>query len=82
MLTNRILKALPIAALLMVVTASVAFAQEEEPVNAELAYYAIDNMFLFICAVLVLFMQAGFAMLEAGLNSAKNTVNILFKNIM
>jgi Amt family ammonium transporter len=27
-------------------------------------------------------MQAGFAMLEAGLNSTKNTVNILFKNIM
>jgi Amt family ammonium transporter len=44
--------------------------------------YAIDNFFLFISAVLVLFMQAGFAMLEAGLNSSKNTVNILFKNIM
>ena len=44
--------------------------------------FAIDNMFLFICAVLVLFMQAGFAMLEAGLNATKNTVNILFKNVM
>jgi len=44
--------------------------------------YAIDNLFLFICAVLVLFMQAGFALLESGLNSAKNTVNILFKNII
>ncbi len=44
--------------------------------------YAIDNFFLFICAVLVLFMQAGFALLESGLNSAKNTVNILFKNIV
>jgi len=46
------------------------------------AAYAIDNFFLFICAVLVLFMQAGFALLESGLNSAKNTVNILFKNII
>jgi Amt family ammonium transporter len=44
--------------------------------------YAIDNFFLFICAILVLFMQAGFALLESGLNSAKNTVNILFKNII
>ncbi len=44
--------------------------------------YAIDNFFLFMCAVLVLFMQAGFALLESGLNSAKNTVNILFKNII
>jgi len=44
--------------------------------------YAIDNFFLFICAVLVLFMQAGSALVETGLNAAKNTVNILFKNLM
>ncbi|MCB0181814.1 MAG: ammonium transporter, partial [Anaerolineae bacterium] len=35
-----------------------------------------------IAAVLVLFMQAGFAMVEAGFNASKNTVNILFKNLM
>lgn len=46
------------------------------------AAYAIDNMFLLVCAVLVLFMQAGFALVESGFNSAKNTVNILFKNLM
>lgn len=46
------------------------------------AAYAIDNMFLLFCAVLVLFMQAGFALVESGFNSAKNTVNILFKNVM
>ena len=44
--------------------------------------YAIDNMFLLFCAVLVLFMQVGFALVESGFNSAKNTVNILFKNLM
>lgn len=44
--------------------------------------YTINTLIMFICAVLVLFMQAGFAMLEVGLNSAKNTVNILFKNVM
>ena len=44
--------------------------------------YAVDNLILFITAVLVLFMQAGFAMLEAGLNAAKNVANILFKNVM
>ncbi len=44
--------------------------------------YAVDNMFLMVCAVLVLFMQAGFALVESGFNSAKNTVNILFKNLM
>jgi len=50
-------------------------------VNNELSY-AIDNFLLFICGVLVLFMQAGFAMLEAGLNDAKNAVNILCKNLV
>jgi Amt family ammonium transporter len=44
--------------------------------------YAIDNIMLFLCAVLVLFMQAGFAMVEAGFNQKKNAVNILFKNVM
>ena len=37
---------------------------EEAPSNAEIAY-ALDNMILFIAAVLVFFMQAGFALLEA-----------------
>ncbi|WP_146588203.1 ammonium transporter [Posidoniimonas polymericola] len=44
--------------------------------------YALDNAFLFIAAVLVFLMQAGFAMVEAGFNSSKNAVNILFKNSM
>ncbi len=47
----------------------------------ELAF-AVDNFFLFICAVLVIFMQPGFAMVESGFNAAKNTVNILYKNVM
>ena len=37
---------------------------------------------LSIAAILVFFMQAGFAMVEAGFNSSKNAVNILFKNSM
>ncbi|MEO0476118.1 MAG: ammonium transporter, partial [Planctomycetota bacterium] len=44
--------------------------------------YALDNFVLFICAVLVFLMQAGFAMVESGFNSSKNVVNILFKNSM
>lgn len=44
--------------------------------------YTINSLIMFLCAVLVLFMQAGFAMLEVGLNSQKHAVNILFKNIM
>ena len=44
--------------------------------------YALDNMMLFLSAVLVLFMQSGFALVETGLNASKNAVNIMFKNFM
>lgn len=57
-------------------------AEEAPPPTLNEAYYAIDNIILFFCAVLVLFMQSGFAMVEAGFNASKNTVNILFKNTM
>ncbi len=60
--------------------AGAAYAQEGFT-NEEIAF-AIDNLTMFICAVLVLFMQAGFAMVEAGFNGGKNTINILFKNLM
>ena len=35
--------------------------------------YTINTLLMFICAVLVIFMHAGFAMLEAGLNSVHHT---------
>jgi len=44
--------------------------------------YTINTLIMFLCGVLVIFMQAGFAMVEIGLNSAKNVVNILSKNVM
>jgi ammonium transporter, Amt family len=57
-------------------------AQAQEMMD-KTAAYAIDNFFCFLLLLfLVIFMQAGFAMLEAGLNAPKNTVNILFKNLM
>ena len=44
--------------------------------------FLANNMFLFICAVLVIFMNAGFAMVEAGMCRQKNAVNILAKNLI
>jgi uncharacterized protein with PQ loop repeat len=41
-----------------------------------------DTFWLMICGFLVFFMQCGFALLEAGTVRAKNTKNILMKNVM
>ncbi len=43
--------------------------------------YAVDTFYFLICGALVMWMAAGFAMLEAGLVRAKNTTEILTKNI-
>jgi len=42
----------------------------------------IDNMWLLVAAFLVMFMQPGFAMVEAGFTRGKNSANILMKNIV
>lgn len=42
----------------------------------------LDNLWVFIAGVLVFFMQAGFALVEAGLTRAKNVSNIMMKNLM
>ena len=43
--------------------------------------YALDTFYFLICGVLVMWMAAGFSMLEAGLVRSKNTTEILTKNI-
>ena len=43
---------------------------------------AIDTMWTLLSAFLVFFMQAGFAMVEAGFTQAKNAGNIIMKNLM
>ena len=41
-----------------------------------------DTLWLMLCGFLVFFMQCGFALLEAGTVQAKNTKNILLKNLL
>ncbi|MCK5728346.1 MAG: ammonium transporter [Methylococcales bacterium] len=43
--------------------------------------YALDTFYLLISGAFVMWMAAGFAMLEAGLVRAKNTTEILTKNV-
>ena len=43
--------------------------------------YALDTFCFLVCGALVMWMAAGFTMLEAGLVRAKNTAEILTKNV-
>ena len=45
------------------------------------AIFTINNTWMLVAAFLVFIMHLGFATLESGLTQAKNTVNILFKNV-
>lgn len=47
-----------------------------------MTYSAVNTIWVLIGAALVFFMQAGFSMCEAGFTRAKNTGNILMKNLM
>ena len=50
--------------------------------GGDFMYSATDVIWVLVAAILVFFMQAGFALCEAGLTRAKNTGNILMKNMM
>jgi len=59
------------------------FAQDEAAeAVAYLPQGTADILWLVIAGLLVFFMQAGFAMVEAGLTRAKNSSNIMMKNLM
>lgn len=56
---------------------------QEDDLAAQLAKFQanLDTVWLLIAAFLVFFMQAGFALLEAGFVSVKHVVNIMMKNL-
>ncbi len=68
---------LPLFLLLIISTS--AFAGEA---SVESLSIAMDMIWLTLAAALVFFMQAGFAMVEIGLTRAKNSGNIIMKNLM
>ncbi|ABS63047.1 integral membrane sensor signal transduction histidine kinase [Parvibaculum lavamentivorans DS-1] len=46
------------------------------------AAQSIDTIWVLICTILVILMQAGFTCLESGLVRAKNSINVAVKNVM
>ncbi len=74
---------------LLFLTAGVAFAEtdavptvESNKAAIELVQTHANYVWTLVAAALVFFMQAGFAMVEAGFTRAKNAINIMMKNIM
>lgn len=61
---------------------SVIFAQDEISESITLLQSNLDTVWVLVAAFLVFFMQAGFAMVEAGFTRAKNASNIIMKNLM
>ena len=52
-----------------------------ELIPSNTALFTVNNIWMLVSTILVFIMHLGFASLEAGLTRAKNTVNILFKNV-
>ena len=76
---QRIILAIGLLTLFFGVSGKSAFAQE---IDSGAITLQLDLIWLFIGSFLVFFMQAGFAMLTAGLTRSKNAANLLMKNLM
>ncbi len=72
--------AIPLVAIIVSTWSLAAHAQEE--VAAADVQAVLDNIWVLVAAVLVIFMNAGFGMLETGFCRQKNAVNILSKNLI
>ena len=71
-----------VATAALIGSAAPAFSQDSTEAAIEAVQANLDNVFILLCAVLVIFMQAGFALVEAGLTRAKSVANIMMKNLM
>ncbi|MBT9314316.1 ammonium transporter [Leptothoe spongobia TAU-MAC 1115] len=69
-------------ALVIVATWNTAAHAQDDAITAENVQFVLDNIWVLIAAILVIFMNAGFGMLETGFCRQKNAVNILSKNLI
>ena len=81
-------KSLVLTLILLALGATTALAQgapagtEAADVTAATAQTHLNYVWIVLAAVLVFFMQAGFALVETGFTRSKNAVNIIMKNVM
>lgn len=81
-MARRIPTAALVAGAIVICSATPAGAQEVQEISATDVQTNLDNVFVLISAILVIFMQAGFALVESGLTRAKSVANIMMKNLM
>ena len=55
---------------------------EEQIAQIATTTFTVNNLWMMVATFLVFIMHLGFATLESGFTQSKNTVNILFKNVM
>ncbi|MDY6805978.1 MAG: ammonium transporter [Cyanobacteriota bacterium] len=72
---------IPLTAIIIALWAGAAAAQDAE-VTPEYVQGVLNTIWVLVATILVVFMNAGFGMLEAGLCRHKNAVNILAKNLI
>ena len=77
-----VLASISLAAIIFVVGSTAVMAQDTRVLTLEQIQGTMNTLWVFIAAILVIFMNAGFAMLEAGFCRHKNAVNILAKNLI
>src|SRR3712207_2933461 len=77
-LLRRLFLLMMTTVLLVLWLPALALAQKKGPAVAELSL-AMDTMWVIVAACLVLFMQAGFAMLEVGFSRMKNVGSVVAK---
>jgi Amt family ammonium transporter len=77
------LACIPLTSIIVIVWSTAAKAQDYGVAeNLNQLQIVLDSIFLLFASVLVIFMNAGFGMLEAGFCRQKNAVNILSKNLI
>ena len=76
------LACIPLAAIIVVVCSTAAMAQDSEALTPEEVQGTLNAIWILVASILVIFMNAGFGMLETGFCRQKNAVNILSKNLI
>ncbi|MEL7417863.1 MAG: ammonium transporter [Cyanobacteria bacterium J06555_3] len=79
------LACIPLVTIILVASNTAAIAQDSAtitPLTVEDVQGALNSTWVLVAAILVIFMNAGFAMLEGGFCRRKNVVNVLAKNLI